>query len=96
LATIKCSKPNYSCGSWNKSPYWWEWNIWLIWCGASSFEQNMWQEVVKMIKPFVEFLKAFESHQVNNMLALMLDFHFESLCIMENFVGFWKCNLLHC
>jgi len=39
----------------------------------------MQQEFVKVFKPFVDFLKAFESHQVHNMLALMLDFHFKIL-----------------
>jgi hypothetical protein len=55
----------------------------------------MQQEFVKVLKPFVDFLKAFESHQIHNMLALMLDFHFKSLWIMENFVGSWKCNSFH-
>jgi len=44
----------------------------------------MQQEFVKVFKPFVDFLKAFESHQVHNMLALMLDFHF------KNPYGLWK------
>jgi hypothetical protein len=37
----------------------------------------------EIIKCFVEFLKAFESHQNHNMFALMLDFHLKSF-------GLWK------
>jgi hypothetical protein len=49
--------------------------------------KNMQHGVVKVIKPFLEFLKAFDSQQVRNMLALMMDPHFKSLRIVENFVG---------
>lgn len=33
----------------------------------------MQQKVVKLIKPFLEFLKTSDSYQVRNMLALMLE-----------------------
>ncbi len=40
-----------------------------------------------MIKPFLQFLMAFDFHQVHNMLALMLDPHYKSLQVVENYVG---------
>ncbi len=52
-----------------------------------SLNRNMQHEVVKVIKPFLEFLKAFDSQQVCNMFALMMDPHFKSFWIVENFVG---------
>jgi hypothetical protein len=47
----------------------------------------MWKEVVKIFKFFLEVLKAFDSYQVHNMLALMLDPCFKSLRVVESFVG---------
>jgi hypothetical protein len=41
--------------------------------------KNMRHEVVKVIKPFLQFLKTFDYCQVHNMLALMLDPHYKSL-----------------
>jgi hypothetical protein len=40
---------------------------------------NMWQEVLKVINPLMEFLKNFDSYQIHNMLVLMLDPCFKSL-----------------
>jgi hypothetical protein len=51
------------------------------------WHQNMQKAVVKVLKPFLEFLKAFDSHQVHIMLALMLDPCFKSLWVVESFVG---------
>jgi hypothetical protein len=48
----------------------------------------MWQKVVKVIKPFLQFMMAFDSHQVHNMLTLILDPYYKSLQIVENYVGF--------
>ncbi len=42
---------------------------------------------MKVIKHFLEFLKTFDFHQVHNMLALMLNFHFKSLWVAKHFVG---------
>ncbi len=36
-------------------------------------QQNMWQEIVKVFKPFVAFLKLYDVNQVYNMIAIMLD-----------------------
>ncbi len=47
----------------------------------------MWQEVLKVIKPFLQSLKSFDSHQIHNLLALMLDPRVKSLPIVENYVG---------
>jgi hypothetical protein len=44
-------------------------------------------EVVKLIKPFWEFLKAFDVRQAHNMMAIMLDPRFKALRIMANLVG---------
>jgi hypothetical protein len=40
-----------------------------------------------VFKPFMEFLKAFDFHQIHNMLALMLYPRFKSLQVMKSFVG---------
>jgi len=47
----------------------------------------MWIEVVKVIKPFLQFLQAYDSQQVHNMLALMFDPRFKYLKVVENYVG---------
>lgn len=50
--------------------------------------KNMWQEeVVKVIRPFLQFLKSFDFCEVHNRLALMLDPYFKSLQVVENYVG---------
>jgi hypothetical protein len=62
--------------------------------------RSMQHVVVKVIKPFLEFLKAFDSQQVCNMLALIMDSNFKSLWIVKNFVGMemqstsWLNNIL--
>ncbi len=48
---------------------------------------------MKEIKLLLKFLKAFDSCQVHNMLALMLNVHFKSLWIVESFVG--DSNVIH-
>jgi hypothetical protein len=35
-------------------------------------------EVIKLIKPFLEFLKPFDAQQARNMVAIMLDPHFKA------------------
>jgi hypothetical protein len=47
----------------------------------------MWLGVVKVIKPFLEFLKSFDVREAHNMMAIMLDPCFRALRIMENLVG---------
>ncbi len=42
---------------------------------------------MKVFKHFLEFFKAFDSYQVHNMLALMLDPCFKSLQVVKSFVG---------
>jgi hypothetical protein len=37
-----------------------------------TLSENMQHEVMKVLKHFLEFLKTFDSHQVHNMLALIL------------------------
>ncbi len=40
-----------------------------------------------MTRPFFLFLKTFDPHNVHNMVAIMLDPHFKSLRIVENYVS---------
>jgi hypothetical protein len=49
--------------------------------------KNMWLEVIKVIKPFLEFLKSSNARQAHNMIVIMLDPSFKALHIMEIFVG---------
>ncbi len=49
--------------------------------------RNMRLEVIKVIKPFLQFLTAFDGRQVHNMMVIMLDPHFKSLHIVENLLG---------
>lgn len=49
--------------------------------------KTMWQEVMKVIKTILQFLKTFDSCQVHNMLALMVDPHYKSLRVVENYMG---------
>jgi hypothetical protein len=58
------------------------------------FHNNMRAEIVKVIKPFLQFLQAYDSKQVHNMLALMLDPRFKSLKVVENYVGCGACICL--
>jgi hypothetical protein len=55
------------------------------------FQNNMRAKVVKAIKPFLQYLEAYDSHQMHNMLVLMLDFRFKSLRVVENYVGCGAC-----
>jgi len=48
------------------------------------FQNIMWVEGVKVIKPFLQFLKVYDLHQVHNMLIIMLDPCFK---FVENYVG---------
>jgi hypothetical protein len=48
--------------------------------------KNMWLEVIKVIKLFLEFLKSFDVKQVHNMIVIMLDPSFKALHIVENLV----------
>jgi hypothetical protein len=52
-----------------------------------TLNENIQHEVMKVLKPFQEFLKEFDSHQVHNMLALILDPCLKSLQVVESFVG---------
>jgi hypothetical protein len=52
--------------------------------------QNMWVEVVKVVKPFLQFLQAYDLHQVHN----MFDPRFKSLMVVENYVGPGACICL--
>jgi hypothetical protein len=51
--------------------------IYLMWNSISLVENVA--RGCEVIKLFLEFLKAFDSCQVHNMLALMLNPHFKSL-----------------
>jgi hypothetical protein len=53
----------------------------------------MQQEVVKVIKCFLQFWKLFDSHQIHNMFALMLDPHLKSLQVFKKYV--WHKIAIH-
>jgi hypothetical protein len=38
-------------------------------------------------KPFLRFLRSFDEGQAYNMMAIMLDSHFQVLCVVKNLVG---------
>jgi hypothetical protein len=42
---------------------------------------------IKVIKPFLEFLRFFYAHQVHNIMGIMLDLCFKSPHVMKNLVG---------
>jgi hypothetical protein len=44
-------------------------------------------EVIKVIKPFLDFLRSFDAQQVHNMMVIKLDTHFKALWIVESLVG---------
>jgi len=48
------------------------------------FQNIMWVEGVKVIKPFLQFLKVYDIHQVHNMLTIMDDPCFK---FVKNYVG---------
>jgi hypothetical protein len=49
--------------------------------------KNMRLEVIKLIKPLLEFLRSFDVRQVHNMMVIMLDPRFKALRMVENLVG---------
>jgi hypothetical protein len=49
--------------------------------------KNMRLEVIKVIKPFLQFLKTFDGGRDHNLMAIMLDLHFKSLRIVEDLLG---------
>jgi len=40
-------------------------------------------EMIKIIKPFLEFLRSFDAQHAHNMMAIMLDPHFKALRIVK-------------
>jgi hypothetical protein len=44
-------------------------------------------KIIKVIKPFWQFLEVYDPHQVHNMLSIMLDPRFKSLRVVKNYVG---------
>ncbi len=48
---------------------------------------NMQHDVVKVIKPFLDLKKIFDSHQVHNISPLMFDPHFKSLLLWKTLCG---------
>jgi hypothetical protein len=49
-----------------------------------ALQINMRLKVIKVIKPFLQFLKTFDGGHTHNMMAIMLDPCFKSLCVVEN------------
>jgi hypothetical protein len=51
------------------------------------FQNNMQTKIIRVIKPFLKFLEVYNSHQIHNMLSIMLDPYFKSLQVVKNYVG---------
>ncbi len=52
-----------------------------------SFQRRMWEEVAKVLKPFLQFFNFFDVDHVHNMLAIMVNLQFKSLWVVNNLVG---------
>jgi len=48
---------------------------------------NMWLEVIRAIKHFLELMKSFDAQYAHNMMAIMLDPRFKVSHVMEYLVG---------
>jgi hypothetical protein len=48
---------------------------------------NIRKEDCEVVDRFLSFLKKFDERKAHNMLALMLDPRFKSLCLMYSFIG---------
>ncbi len=48
---------------------------------------NIRREVINVLDSFLSFLKKYENRKVHNMVFLMLDPRFKSLCVISSFVG---------
>jgi hypothetical protein len=48
------------------------------------FQNNMQTKIIRVIKPFLQFLEVYDPHQVHNMLSSMLDPHFKSFRVVKN------------
>jgi hypothetical protein len=45
------------------------------------------REVINVLDYFLSFLRKYDNRKANNMISLMLDLRFKSLCIISSFVG---------
>jgi hypothetical protein len=59
----------------------------IIFYELSLLASNIKREVINVLKTFLSFLKKYENKKVHNMISLMLDPRFKSLCIMSSFAG---------
>jgi hypothetical protein len=51
------------------------------------FTTNMKKEVCDVLKSFLSLLRRYEERKSHNMLCLMLDSRFKSLCLISSFIG---------
>jgi hypothetical protein len=51
------------------------------------FQNNMQTKIIRVIKAFLQFLEVYDSHQIHNMLSIMLDPCIKSLQVVKNYVG---------
>jgi hypothetical protein len=54
---------------------------------VSLLASNIRREVINVLDYFLSFLKVYDKRKVNNMISLMLDPRYKSLCIVSSFVG---------
>jgi hypothetical protein len=53
----------------------------------SLLASNIRKDVINVLDYFLSFLKKYENMKTHNMILLMLDPKFKSLCIISSFVG---------
>jgi hypothetical protein len=59
----------------------------IIYDELSLLTFNIRREVINVLDSFLSFFKKYENKKVHNMIYLMLDPRFKSLCIISSFVG---------
>jgi hypothetical protein len=48
---------------------------------------NIRREAINLLDFFLSFLRVYDKRKTHNMISLMLDFRYKSLCIISSFVG---------
>jgi hypothetical protein len=59
----------------------------IIFDELSLLSSNIRREVINVLNSFLSFLKKYENMKVHNMISLMLNPKFKSLCMISSFVG---------
>jgi hypothetical protein len=59
----------------------------IIFYELSLLASNIRREIINMLDSFHSLLKKYENKKIHNMISLILDPRFKSLCIISSFVG---------